>query len=197
MNPINVDRNLSDQQIIDRNTTGAPLNPLVNPDGMAENNLNEPSELIQGARSKHGRTTSTESSRPKTPPNGGNDQQAQITPVRARISKRKLSPIATTPTGRQRKLSTSMYSSPKLRGMLETMADMNINDERQHDQNMAPDLIHGIGLLQRREPNMPGPSKEPRQRLYTVSGDPTPTQIVRRRLRARSARTPTLAEQTN
>ena len=60
MNPINVDRNLSDQQIIDRNTTGAPLNPLVNPDGMAENNLNEPSELIQGARSKHGRTTSAE-----------------------------------------------------------------------------------------------------------------------------------------
>ena len=38
----------------------------------------------------------------------------------ATTPKRKLSPIESTPTGRQRKLSTTAYNSPKLRGAVET-----------------------------------------------------------------------------
>ena len=68
-------------------------------------------------------------------------------------SKRKLSPNESTPTGRQRKLSTTAYNSPILRGAIETVDGSVI----QLDQIRAPDFITGIGLLTLRENgNAPG-----------------------------------------
>ena len=72
--------------------------------------------------------------------------EAISTPRKAQTPKRKLSPAATTPTGRQRKLTTTMYNSPELRGRWE------FSDGSQQDtEGVAPDLISGIGLLIPRE----------------------------------------------
>ena len=60
--------------------------------------------------------------------------------------KRKLSPDTQTPTGRSRKRSTSVYNSPVLRERIE-LAGGGYDQQ----ENGAPDLIQGIGLLQRRE----------------------------------------------
>ena len=43
-------------------------------------------------------------------------RQRACTPPRSQTTKRKLSPVATTLTGRQRKLTTSMVGSLELRG---------------------------------------------------------------------------------
>ena len=108
------------------------------------------------------------------------------TPVRT--TKRKLSPVLTTPTGRQRKLSTSSYGSPLLRGVWETMADLNINQE----QVQAPDLIEGIGLLQPRQEGEQSQRRvnlqleHVRTRSNTVSGINSPVIRARRRLRTLS-----------
>ena len=60
--------------------------------------------------------------------------------------KRRLSPDDLTPIGRQRKLTTSMEASPKLRGILTLH-----QQENEHTQMcMAPDLIEGVGRLQLR-----------------------------------------------
>ena len=111
--------------------------------------------------------------------------------------KRKLSPEATTPTGRQRKISTSMLGSPQLRGLLETVADLDdcASDSNQNlnNQGQAPDLIRGIGLLQlktgaNKQDTPTGVARTSRQRSQTISEALTPTMAIRRRWRTRSAR---------
>ena len=62
--------------------------------------------------------------------------------------KRKFSPEQMTPVGRQRKISTTMASSPELRGRFELIRDL----QETVQQPQAPDLIEGIGLLTVREP---------------------------------------------
>ena len=76
-----------------------------------------------------------ESTRPRLP--ASPRAEAATTP------KRKLSPIESTPTGRQRKLSTTAYNSPKLRGAIETAGGNLIHLE----QVRAPDLITGIAAI--------------------------------------------------
>ena len=71
----------------------------------------------------------------------------QINPDILATPKRKLSPTFSTPTGRQRKLSTTAYNSPVLRARLETVGDQDLHNE----VTEAPDLITGIGLLVPRE----------------------------------------------
>ena len=91
-----------------------------------------------------------ESTRPRLP--ASPRAEAATTP------KRKLSPIESTPTGRQRKLSTTAYNSPKLRGAVETAGGNLIHLE----QGRAPDLITGIGLLSLRGNIDASPVQQPR-----------------------------------
>ena len=73
-------------------------------------------------------------------------RQRACTPPRSQTPKRKLSPVAPTLTGRQRKLTTSMVGSLELRGRRE-LTNMDADDR----EGTAPDLITGIGLLVPRE----------------------------------------------
>ena len=67
----------------------------------------------------------------------------QTAPPNNVTPKRKLSPTPMTPTGKPRKLTTEMYCSPLLKGVLETVG------MHQHEESVpqAPDLLEGIGQL--------------------------------------------------
>ena len=73
------------------------------------------------------------------------DKDKMVAQVEQDLStpKRKLSPDECTPIGRQRKLSTRVFSSPLLRRTLE----MNFDENDGLQTRGAPDLISGIGLL--------------------------------------------------
>ena len=80
---------------------------------------------------------------------------------RSQTPKRKLSPTATTPTGRQRKLTSSMIGSPELRGRLELM-EMEIEDT-------TPALSHNtVGLYQERNETFQTPNTPPSEANYLM-----------------------------
>ena len=148
---------------ISRHTQGLP-NDNITP-GMPNDNITpEVGVLVKQQRSdsltKHiephtetmgaSLNSINESTRPRLP--ASPRAEAATTP------KRKLSPIESTPTGRQRKLSTTAYNSPKLRGAVETAGGNLIHLE----QGRAPDLITGIGLLSLRGNNDASGEPHPR-----------------------------------
>ena len=67
----------------------------------------------------------------------------QTAPPNNITPKRKLSPTPMTPTGKPRKLTTEMYCSPLLRGVLETVG----MHQQEESVPQAPDLLEGIGQL--------------------------------------------------
>ena len=70
-----------------------------------------------------------------------NDTDVNIT------QKTKLFPELSIPTGRKRKLSTTVFNNPKLRAILENVGNLQL----QHEVSVAPGLITGIVLLERRD----------------------------------------------
>ena len=100
--------------------------------------------------------------------------------------KRKFSPVAGTPLGKVRKMSTNVQASPELRNKIIMYGD---NDKHQLE-GMAPDLLTGIGRLEIR----PVQTEQPHQIVSASSTQPHSAPVnITQRLMLRAGRNRTLS----